>query len=61
MRGSIIIVMVSILLNSCVDRISISIPDADASQLVVDGLITDEPGPYTVKLTLSSRVEGFLE
>lgn len=61
MKESIIIVMVSILLNSCVDRISISIPDADASQLVVDGLITDEPGPYTVKLTLSSRVEGFLE
>lgn len=27
----------------------------------MDGLITDEPGPYTVKLSLSSRVDGFLD
>lgn len=50
-----------LLINSCVDRVNIRIPDSYNSQLVVDGLITDEPGPYTVKLSLSSRIESFLE
>lgn len=45
----------------CVDRINIDIPDSYSSQLVVDGLITDAPGPYEVKLSLSSRVNGFLK
>jgi len=47
--------------TSCIDRINIEVPDSFSSQLVVDGLITDEPGPYMVKLSLSSKVEGFLQ
>ena len=35
-------------------------PDSYSSQLVVDGIITNEPGPYTVKLSQSTRVENFL-
>jgi len=50
-----------ILSGSCIDRISIKIPDSYSSQLVVDGLITDEPGPYTVNLSLASPINGFLE
>jgi Domain of unknown function (DUF4249) len=46
--------------SSCIDRINIAIPDHYASQIVVDGLITDEPGPYTVRLTKSTRIENFL-
>lgn len=50
-----------LLMNACIDRVNIRVPDSYNSQMVVDGLITDEPGPYTVKLSLSSRVESFLE
>jgi Domain of unknown function (DUF4249) len=47
--------------GSCIDRIEIAIPDGNVSQLVVDGVITDEPGPYTIKLSFSSRIDGFLQ
>jgi len=47
--------------SSCIDRLNIKVPDSNASLLVVDGLITDEPGPYTVKLSLSTEVDDFLE
>lgn len=49
------------LLSSCIDRINIKVPGSSASQLVVDGLITDEPGPYTVTLSLATKVDGFLQ
>jgi Domain of unknown function (DUF4249) len=49
------------LFSSCIDRLNIKVLDSNASQLVVDGLITNEPGPYTVKLSLSSTVDGFLD
>jgi Domain of unknown function (DUF4249) len=45
-----------IVIGSCVDRISIEIPN-ESSVLVVDGLITDEPGPYTVQLTRASNLD----
>lgn len=48
------------LLSSCIDRIEITIPKSNTGQFVVDGLITDEPGPYTVKLSLAENVNGFL-
>jgi len=45
--------------GSCVDRISIDIPQG-AAVLVVDGLITNEPGPYTVQLTRASPLDADL-
>ena len=45
-----------VIIGSCIDRIDIKVPDSYSSQLVVDGAITDEPGPYTVRLTKSERV-----
>ena len=51
----------SILIISCIDRINIEVPDSYSSQLVVDGVITDEPGPYTVTLTKATRIEKFLQ
>ena len=53
-------ICISLLIGSCIDRLDIKIPAA-ASQLVVDGLITDEPGPYTVKLSVASSVDDFLK
>jgi Domain of unknown function (DUF4249) len=61
MKRIVILFLCTLLITSCIDRINITIPDSSASQLVVDGLITDEPGPYTVRLSLATRVDGFLQ
>ena len=42
---------VMLFIGSCVDRIYLDIPTQDISDLVVDGLITNAPGPYLVKLS----------
>lgn len=36
--------------DSCIDRIEADVDAVDVGILVVDGLITDQPGPYTVKI-----------
>jgi hypothetical protein len=51
MRQVIIICFV-VLVSGCIDPINLEIPNGDGT-LVVDGLITDQPGPYTVKLSRS--------
>ena len=61
MKKSGIFFLLIVLLVSCIDRIQITVPDSYISQLVVDGLITDELGPYTVRLTKTTRIEKFLE
>lgn len=47
-------------LTSCLDRIDIGTPDSKFSQIVVDGFISDERGPYTVKLTRTLGIEDDL-
>lgn len=42
--------------SRCVDPIEIDIPD-QAPLLVVDGLLTDQPGPYTVLLSNSKGLD----
>jgi hypothetical protein len=49
MRLNKITCLVLIVFASCIDRITIP-TNAIPEQLVVDGMITDQPGPYTVKL-----------
>ena len=61
MNRFVLLFFVSILISSCIDRIDITIPKSTTSQLVVEGVITDEPGPYTVKLSLASPADGFLK
>ncbi len=56
MKKSIILIVALILFDSCVDRISIEVP-AGGDVLVVDGLITDEPGPYTVEITRAAKLD----
>jgi Domain of unknown function (DUF4249) len=41
---------VFVLLSACVDPIAFDVP-ATKPQLVVDGMISDQPGPYTVKIS----------
>jgi hypothetical protein len=40
------------LLSACIDRISLDVPNGDR-HLVVEGLITDQPGPYSVTISRS--------
>lgn len=44
-----LLAMVTIV-DACVDRIDFKIPPAEL-QIVVEGMITDEPGPYTVRVS----------
>lgn len=44
--------MAFIVLNACVDKINFNVPPAQ-SQIVVEGMISDTPGPYTVKISRS--------
>lgn len=46
-------------LAGCIDRIAITIPNTELP-LVIDGLITDEPGPYTVQITRAVALDGNL-
>jgi hypothetical protein len=47
--------LVFMALSACVDRISFDVPPAQ-SLMVVDGMISDAPGPYTVKLSNSFNI-----
>ncbi len=58
MKGLTIFISVLIFANACVERADFDPKKSDA-QLVVEGLITDEPGPYTVKLTRSRKPLDF--
>lgn len=51
--------MTVLVFTSCIDPFSVHIPGID-QLLVVDGMITDQPGPYSVKLLWSSGVENVL-
>ncbi|MEQ8304591.1 MAG: DUF4249 domain-containing protein [Cyclobacteriaceae bacterium] len=42
--------------GSCVDRLEIEVPDSTSDEIVVDGFISDQPGPYTVILSRSLGV-----
>lgn len=53
MRKSLLLFL---LLSACIDPLVVKIPSV-TSKLVVDGLITNDPGPYEVKLFYSSDLE----
>ncbi len=48
-----VILIISIVLLKCEEPINLNL-DEGIDLLVVDGLITDQPGPYTIKLTRTS-------
>ena len=47
------------LADGCIERINIDTPES-ALPLVVDGGITNEPGPYQVRLSRANNVQGYL-
>ncbi len=44
--------------DSCIERVDFDIPDSYANDLVVDGQITNEPGPYVVNLKKVINVDA---
>ncbi len=53
--------LLSLLLTiACVDRIDFDAGSGGDSQIVVDGFISDEPGPYTVRFTRSQNIDANL-
>lgn len=50
-RKSILSIICILLLAACVDRIEFDDIKPANFPLVVDGFISDKPGPYTVKLS----------
>lgn len=48
------------IIMACVDRIEFDPGPSGESQIVIDGLITEEPGPYTVRLRRSQGIEDNL-
>ncbi|MBI1768547.1 MAG: DUF4249 domain-containing protein [Bacteroidetes bacterium] len=60
MRISFILFLFILVSDACVERINIDAPKALSDQLVIEGLITDEPGPYTVKLSRATNVNETL-
>lgn len=49
--------LVVLLVDSCIDRIDITTPAIPPTGFTVDGMITDAPGPYTVKLRHGLRLD----
>ncbi len=49
--------MVFVLINACVERIYFDVPSAQL-QMVVEGMVSDNPGPYTVKVSKGLSLEA---
>lgn len=61
MKRSLPLFFVLLITHSCIDRAEITGSNQSYGELVVDGLVTDEPGPYTVKLFRSSSINSSLK
>lgn len=61
MRLNSFILFITVLLTaSCVDRVDFEIQDNGDGILVVEGFVSDAPGPYTVKLSRSFNADDNL-
>ncbi len=58
MKKSLALFLTMLVFDSCIDRLDIVALNAN-SQLVVDGHITDAPGPYTIKLSRTRKLVDF--
>ena len=59
MRTSFCLFLFLLASDACIERINIDAPRA-SEQLVMEGQVTDEPGPYTVKLSRATNVNEIL-
>lgn len=52
------LVLILAFLHSCIEPFDPKVVDVNQSLLVVDGVITDQPGPYVIKITNSTSLTG---
>lgn len=55
-----ILLLLFLFTNACVDRLELQKVDSGQDIVVVDGVITDQPGPYTIKLFHASSIDDIL-
>lgn len=53
-----IILLSWVVADSCIERVDYEIPDSYSNDLVVDGLITNEPGPYVVNISQVIKIDA---
>lgn len=53
----VLFILLWIFIDACIDRLDLVVPASTLGELVVDGLITTDPGPYTVKLNTVIRTD----
>ena len=58
--SSFLSVLLTLLSAACVDRINLDIGGPGAYPVVIDGLITDQPGPYYVEVSKAFDIESKL-
>ena len=59
MKKAILITCITgFLFTSCIEEIDLQLDRADVTKLIVDGQITDQQGPQTVKLSLTSAFDS---
>ncbi|MFY0652145.1 MAG: DUF4249 domain-containing protein [Cyclobacteriaceae bacterium] len=61
LRKHILPLICGLLLLACVEPFTPNIPNSNQSFIVVDGTITDQPGPYTVSLSKSAELANDTE
>ena len=54
------LILLLLITDACVDRLEVKPIESDLDIVVVDGLITNEPGPYTIKLFRASGLDDIL-
>ena len=54
-------VLLILITSACVDRINFDVPNGFAYGIVVDGFISDQPGPYTVKINTGHDLTDKIE
>lgn len=47
-----------LLLGACVDRVNLDLPPPDRYPVAIDGMISDQPGPYQVIVTRAQDIES---
>lgn len=57
---SLLLVFIGLVMVTCIDPLDISIPLPATFPLAIDGYISDNPGPYEVRLNLSFDVQSSL-
>ncbi len=60
MRRVLLITIILLISDSCIDRLDLEYSES-TNQLVIEGQINDEPGPYTIRVNRARKILDFSE